>query len=105
MRYPQIRYLRTAIFDPRQSQPGGSPIDMLVLYCQPYLIRITQRRQTAVGAENELLILSSLQCTDLSHLRAMIYSLAFTILIITLPDADALFEKFNYKAAVVNILK
>ena len=30
MRYPQIRYLRTAIFDPRQSQPGGSPIDMLV---------------------------------------------------------------------------
>ena len=27
---PQIRYLRTAIFDPRQSQPGGSPLDMLV---------------------------------------------------------------------------
>ena len=26
---PQIRYLRPAIFDPRQSQPGGSPIDML----------------------------------------------------------------------------
>ena len=75
------------------------------LYCQPYLIRITQKRQTAVGAENELLILSSLQCTDLSHLRAMIYSPAFTILIITLPDADALFEKFNYKAAVVNIPK
>ena len=46
--------------------------DAVVL--QPYLIRITQRRQTAVGAENELLILSSWQCTDLSHLRAMIYS-------------------------------
>ena len=29
---PQIRYLRTAIFDPRQSQPGGSPIDMLVVH-------------------------------------------------------------------------
>ena len=27
----QIRYLKAAILDPRQSQPGGSPIDLLVV--------------------------------------------------------------------------
>ena len=28
----QIRYLKAAILDPRQSQPGGSPIDLLVVH-------------------------------------------------------------------------
>ena len=42
MRYPQIRYLRTAIFDPRQSQPGGSPLDMLVgQYPSPWIFQTT----------------------------------------------------------------